>query len=82
VAGGTSFLRGRVEVARAYSWGSVALFSDWAWAGDRDLFDAGQGYTSIGAGLSLLDGILRIDGGYGLDDPKDFRLDFYLDAIL
>ena len=33
-------------------------------------------------GKSLLDGILRIDGAYGLDSPRGFRLDFYLDAIL
>jgi hypothetical protein len=33
-------------------------------------------------GVSLLDGLLRLDGARGLRDPKGFRLDFYLDAIL
>jgi hypothetical protein len=60
----------------------VALFSDWAWAGDRESIDLSQGFTSVGAGLSIIDGLIRMDGGWGLDDPTGFRLDLYLDAIL
>ena len=36
----------------------------------------------VGAGASFLDGLIRIDGGYGLRSPGGFRLDLYLDAIL
>ncbi len=82
LAGGTSFLRGRAELARAFTWGSLSFFSDWGWAGARETFDAEQGFTSVGAGLSLLDGIVRIDGAWGIDEPRGFRLDLYLDAIL
>jgi len=82
LAGGTAFVRGRAEVAKAFDFGSVALFSDWAWAGDRESIDLSQGFTSVGAGLSIIDGLIRIDGGWGLDDPTSFRLDLYLDAIL
>jgi hypothetical protein len=82
LVGGTSYVRGRAELARAFTWGSLALFSDWAWAGARDAFDASQGFTSVGTGLSILDGIVRIDAGWGLDPPRNFRLEFYLDAIL
>jgi hypothetical protein len=82
LAGGQSFGRARAEFARTYSFGSVALFSDFGWAGDRDAIDLSNGFYSIGAGVSLIDGLIRMDGAYGLKDPKDFRLDFYLDAIL
>ncbi|MCH7991023.1 MAG: hypothetical protein IIC35_01220 [Gemmatimonadetes bacterium] len=82
VAGGESFMRGRAAVARAYSFGSVLMFSDFGWAGDRDTFDFDDALISVGAGVSLLDGLIRLDGAYGLRDPKGFRVDFYLDAIL
>jgi hypothetical protein len=82
LAGGTAFVRGRAELAKAFSFGSLALFSDWAWAGDRESVDLSEGFTSVGAGLSVIDGLIRIDSGFGLDDPTGFRLDLYLDAIL
>ena len=80
--GGTSYGRARVELARTYYFGAVSLFSDLAWAGDRDVVRFDDALYSIGVGVSLLDGLVRIDGAYGLRDPRDFRLDFYLDAIL
>ncbi|KPJ83164.1 MAG: hypothetical protein AMS19_05310 [Gemmatimonas sp. SG8_23] len=82
LAGGTAFVRGRGELARAFTFGSVSLFSDWAWAGDRDAVEWSDGFTSVGAGLSIIDGLIRIDGGYGLTEPTGFRLDLYLDAVL
>lgn len=80
--GGTSYGRARVELARTYYFGAVSLFSDLAWAGDRDAVRFDDALYSIGAGVSLLDGLVRIDGAYGLRAPRDFRVDFYLDAIL
>lgn len=82
VGGGMDFTRARVEVARTASFGSIAIFSDYGWAGDFDGYQLDDGFLSIGAGASLLDGILRFDGAYGLVSPRDFRIDFYLDAIL
>jgi len=79
---GTSYVRARAEVARLYSFGAVAAFSDLGWAGDRDLFDMDDALISIGLGLSLADGLIRLDAGWGLRAPEDFRLDLYLDAIL
>ena len=80
LVGGADFTRGRVEIARTASFGSISLFSDFGWAGDFDAFDWDDGFTSIGVGTSLLDGIRRVDGAYGLDSPRPFRLDFYLDG--
>jgi hypothetical protein len=82
LAGGTAFVRGRGELARTFTFGSVALFSDWGWAGDRDAVELSDGFTSVGAGLSIIDGMIRMDAGYGLTEPTGFRLDLYLDAIL
>ena len=81
-ASGTSFGRARAEFARAYNFGSLAMFTDFGWAGDRNSIDLSTGLYSIGAGASLLDGLIRLDAAHGLRDPKGFRLDFYLDAIL
>lgn len=80
--GGADFGRARLEVARTESFGSLAIFSDYGWAGDFDLFEVGDGFYSIGAGSSLLDGLIRFDASYGLQRPRSFRIDFYLDAIL
>jgi hypothetical protein len=80
--GGTAFLRGRGELGRSFTWGVLSAFSDWAWAGDREAVELSDAYTSVGLGLSILDGLIRFDGGYGLTDPTGFRLDLYLDAIL
>lgn len=82
VMGGESFGRGRGEVGRLFAFGTVSAFFDYAWAGDASTFSVGDGFYSVGAGLSLVDGLLRFDVGYGLRDPRDVRIDFYLDAVL
>jgi hemolysin activation/secretion protein len=82
IAGGDSYGRARGEVARFFSWGALSLFSDYGWAGEGSELDLSDGYHSIGVGLSILDGLIRIDGAQGLRSPRDFRVDFYLDAIL
>ena len=79
---GPSFWRARGELARTYRFGAVSLFSDIAWAGDRSLVLLDDALYSIGVGVSILDGLLRMDSAYGLRDPRGFRFDFYLDAIL
>ncbi|HET9948097.1 MAG TPA: hypothetical protein VFQ22_04125, partial [Longimicrobiales bacterium] len=81
-AGGTSFARARVELARAFSFGRVSIFSDAAWAGPRGDVDLDDALRSIGLGYSILDGLIRFDAAWGLDGPEDFRLEAYLDQIL
>jgi len=79
---GTSFWRLRGEFARTVRFGAVSLFSDLAWAGDRSPIRLDDALYSIGVGLSILDGLIRMDGAYGLRDPRGFRFDFYLNAIV
>jgi len=80
--GGPSFGRARVELDRSFSFGRVVAFTDAGWAGDRADFALDEALYSAGTGLAIIDGILRIDGAWMLQDPHDFRLDIYLDQIL
>jgi hypothetical protein len=79
---GTSFWRGRAELARGESFGRLALFSDVGWAGERGSVRWDDALYSVGVGVSILDGLIRLDGAWGLRSPRDFRLDFYLDQLL
>ena len=79
---GTSMVRGRLEIARTYSFGSLALFGDWGWAGDRENIVSANQRIAAGAGASLLDGLLRVDLARALRAPHGWRFDMYLDAIL
>jgi hemolysin activation/secretion protein len=80
--GGTSFGRARAELARGFSFGRLSLFTDLAWAGERDDVRFDDALHSVGVGLSILDGLIRLDGAWGLRSPRDFRFDVYLDQIL
>ena len=81
---GTSFTRGRLEVARTYSQAiTISAFGDVGWAGVREEFDSNDLLYGAGMGFSLMDGLIRMDLSHGLKGPlKRFRFDLYLDAIL
>jgi hypothetical protein len=70
-------------LAHRFSFGAVSLFSDAAWAADeRRSPDPDEIYYSVGTGLSIVDGLIRLDGAWGLRAPRNFRLELYLDGIL
>jgi hypothetical protein len=79
---GPSFGRSRGELARHFAFGALYLFSDVAWAGEREGIRLDDALHSAGVGLSLADGLIRMDAAWGLRSPKDFRLEAYLDGIL
>ncbi|MFC1574842.1 hypothetical protein ACFL3Z_02055, partial [Gemmatimonadota bacterium] len=80
---GSSFTRGRLEVARAFSVWGVSAFGDVAWAGPADELDSANLLYGLGLGASFMDGLFRVDICRGLTDPhQDFRVEFYLDAVL
>ncbi len=80
---GSSFVRARLELSRAFEGVGVILFGDAGWAGSRDLFSRDDFLYGVGMGGSILDGLIRMDLSQGLKGPyKDFRIDLYLDAIL
>ncbi|MGH7483265.1 MAG: hypothetical protein ACRELV_14020, partial [Longimicrobiales bacterium] len=82
VARGTSFWRGRAELANDFPAARIALFGDVGWAGPRDAFGTGRPLLSVGAGASMLDGILRLDVARALREPTGWRVSLYLGGIL
>ena len=80
---GPAFGRARLELVRTYRAVGISLFGDGAWAGERlGDFREQDALFSVGAGFSLLDGIIRFDVARGLRDPKATRFYMYLDGIL
>jgi len=78
-----TYLRARGELGRHLSFGTLSLFSDAAWGADeRTSVDLQDVLLSAGAGLSILDGLIRLDAAWPLRGPRDFRLELYLDGIL
>jgi hypothetical protein len=72
-----------VDVARTFPVGTLTVFGDVGWAGDRADFDTDDFLYGIGVGGSVLDGLFRLDFSHGLTGPdKQFRVDLYLDALL
>jgi hypothetical protein len=80
---GPAFARTRVEVARKVQALGLSLFGDGAWAGERlGDFRERDALFSVGAGITLLDGILRFDVARGVRNPTGWRVHMYLDGIL
>ncbi|HEY6808487.1 MAG TPA: hypothetical protein VI160_06835 [Gemmatimonadales bacterium] len=81
-ADGDAFWRVRAEVANAFPGARLALFTDAGWAGARpDAFRI-HPLISAGAGLSFLDGLVRLDVARALRAPRGWRLELYSDAAL
>ncbi|HSG08447.1 MAG TPA: hypothetical protein VLA36_08815 [Longimicrobiales bacterium] len=78
---GSSFGRGRAELARGFAFGAIVVFSDLGWAGERDDVRMADVLASLGLGFSLADGLVRIDAARGVRGGGDLRLEFYLDGI-
>jgi hypothetical protein len=80
---GPTMGRVRLEVARVRGPAAWTLFGDGAWVGERDAWDPDDVLWAVGAGASVLDGLVRMDLSRGLTgELRRWRLDLYLDAIL
>ena len=80
---GPTFLQGRLELARSWNTLGASLFGDTGWAGERASFDSGDVLSGIGIGVTVLDGLLRIDLARALDGPDPaFRFHVHVDAIM
>ena len=67
---------GKLPLAR------LLFFSDAGWVGSRESFTSEPQLLSAGAGVSLLDGLLRLDLARALKAPTGWRLTAYFDAWL
>jgi hypothetical protein len=78
---GNAFWRARAELGTSLPIARLSLFSDAAWAGDRDDFSTSHPLLSVGAGFSFLDGIVRFDVAHALRNSNDWRVYLYMGAI-
>lgn len=74
--------RGRAELAWGVPAVRLSAFSDAAWAGPRNRFDTQGALLSAGAGLSVLDSVLRLDLAHGLSAPGGWRLHLHFNGVL
>ena len=84
---GTTFLGGRLELARTGRMLGVGVFGDAGWAGDREFVDSvlesGDVLFGIGLGVTILDGLLRVDLARVLNGPDPgFGVQVHVDAIM
>lgn len=78
---GDTFWLGRAEMGQSGMAFRPALFYDIGWAGSRGaLSRMGRPLSGAGAGLSLLDGLLRIDVSRGIYPEQRWRTDLYIGA--
>ncbi|HEY0810141.1 MAG TPA: ShlB/FhaC/HecB family hemolysin secretion/activation protein, partial [Longimicrobiales bacterium] len=79
---GETFWRARAEIGYGLPAFRLVAFGDAGWAGARDEFSKGKPLLSAGAGLSMLDGLLRFDVARALREPKGWGVVLYFDAAL
>lgn len=83
-ASGEAFWRARGELGTSLPLLRLTLFTDAGWAGvaDVDAARTARPLLSAGAGISLLDGVVRLDVARALRAPTGWRAHFYLDGVL
>jgi hemolysin activation/secretion protein len=79
---GDAFWRARLELANRWPAARVVLFSDVERAGPREQLSLAQSLAGVGVGVSLLDGLIRLDVARAVRSPTGWRIDFYTDAAL
>lgn len=78
---GRTFGRARVDLSRGTSAGRLSLFGDAGWAGDRSAFEEDDILLSAGVGMSVLEGLVRVDLARALREPRGWRLEVHLDSF-
>jgi hypothetical protein len=79
---GNAYWRARGEVGMGMPMLRLTGFTDFGWAGDRTDVQSRASMFSVGAGVSFLDGLVRIDLARSLRGKRDWRLHASLDGIL
>jgi hypothetical protein len=80
-AAGNAYWLGRLELGTSTVSLRPVVFADIGWAGDRaEWSNPGVPMSGAGFGLSLLEGVVRLDLAHGIRPDNGWRLDMYLDA--
>ncbi len=78
---GDAFWLARAEIARGMGTVRPVIFSDFGWAGDRTNWSKiGLPLSGAGAGLSIMDGLIRFDVARGINPDRQWRVDTYIEA--
>ena len=78
---GDAFWLARGEFALSQGVARPVAFADFGWAGDRRTRDSiGIPMSGVGAGVSIMDGLVRFDVARGIRPDKQWRVDTYIDA--
>jgi hypothetical protein len=80
---GDAFWMARGEVAHGVGVIRPVIFADIGWAGDRRNWrDIGKPLAGVGAGFSMMDGLLRFDVARGLQPAgqRQWRVDAYVEG--
>jgi hypothetical protein len=79
---GNAFWRARAEFGTMIQGARPVIFGDLGWVGDRNAWgEVGRPMSGVGVGSSYMDGLIRLDISRGIFPLKQWRVDFYLDAI-
>ena len=78
---GDAFWLARAEVAHGVGVIRPVVFADLGWAGDRRNWRSiGLPLSGVGAGTSILDGLVRFDVARGINPERQWRVDTYIEA--
>ena len=76
-------MRERVELSKVFEGIGGSIFYDVGWAGSPEDFDSSEVLSAAGIGVTVFDGLLRLDLANGLrGSERRFRLHLYADGIL
>jgi hypothetical protein len=79
---GSAFWMTRAELGRTIYGPRVTIFGDLGWAGDRTRWsEVGRPLSGAGAGISLLDGLIRFDVARGIYPRQQWRVDMYIEGV-
>lgn len=78
---GNSFWLSRAELGKQFTAVRPSIFYDVGWAGDRSAWsNPGRPVSGAGAGLSIMDGLVRMDVSRGIWPRKRTLFDLYFEA--
>ena len=78
---GDAFWLARLELGGRFQAARPVVFGDIGWTGSRErLGEIGRPLSGAGVGLSVLDGLVRVDLSRGIHPGHRIRLDTYVEA--
>ncbi|MEP6999829.1 MAG: hypothetical protein ABI969_05085, partial [bacterium] len=78
---GDAFWLARAEIAHGVGVVRPVVFADFGWAGDRRNWSKiGLPMSGVGAGTSIMDGLVRFDVARGINPDRQWRIDTYVEA--